>query len=136
MGYYRDAHEGECMSTPEQEAANAAWYAAKEAAKAVITAEEIARVRVDLETVAKRLAAEIDAGRIRGIGWDASEAFRLQALILLYERKGWTEELEALYVRDLHYWWKEVEKIVNEAERLHDAKIKTAMAVLRGRCKR
>lgn len=136
MGYYRDAHEGECMSTPEQEAANAAWYAAKEAAKAVITAEEIARVRADLETVAKRLAAEIDAGRIRGIGWDASEAFRTQALILLYERKGWTDELEALYVRDLHYWWKEVEQVVNAAERLHDAKIETAMAVLRGRCKR
>lgn len=136
MGYYRDAHEGECMSTPEQEAANAAWYAAKEAAKAVITAEEITRARADLEKVAKRLAARIDAGRVNGIGWEAEEAFRVHALILLYERKGWDDGLEALYVRDLHQWWKGVEQVLSEAERLQDNKTKAAMAVLRSRCKR
>lgn len=136
MGYYRDTHEGECMSTPEQEAASAAWYAAKEAAKAVITADEIARVRAKLEEVAKRLAARIDAGRVDGIGWEAEEAFRTTALVLLYERKGWDDELEALYLRDLHQWWKGVEEVINKAERLQDDKIKTAMAVLRSRCKR
>lgn len=136
MGYYRDAHEGEWVSTPEQEAANAAWYAAKEAAKPVITATEIAQARQSLEKVAAHLAAEIDARRVRGIGWDASEAFRKHALVLLYERKGWTEELEALYVRDLHYWWKEIEALVNEAVKEQRTMVEKAMAVLRGRCKR
>lgn len=136
MGYYRDAHEGEWTSTPEQEAANAAWYAAKEAAKAVITAEEIARARADLEKVARSLAARIDAGRVQGASWEAEEAFRNYALVLLYERKGWDDGLEALYVRDLHQWWKGVEQVVTEAERLHDNKTKAAMAVLRSRCKR
>lgn len=136
MGYYRDAHEGEWTTTTEQEAANAAWYAAKEAAKPVITGEEIAQVRQQLEKVAAHLAAEIDARRVRGIGWDASEAFRKHALVLLYERKGWTEELEALYVRDLHYWWKEIEALVNEAEKEQHAMVEKALTVLRSRCKR
>lgn len=136
MGYYRDAHEGEWTSTPEQEAANSAWYAAKEAAKPVITGEEIAQARQSLEKVAAHLAAKIDAHRVQGLGYDAQEAFRKHALVLLYERKGWTEELEALYARDLHYWWKEVEQVVTEAEKQHDAKINAALAVLRSRCKR